>query len=362
MQKKQEEKEKTSILHKKISKTLPKQAFNYHKSPQKSEEKFENSPEKFERKVTRLLQKTLSTNKNQRNNIKENSVSSKPSLEFKFEESEEILNIKNNIVEKNDQSIDIIENTPQTPENIENQNLETENDDKTLFFKMILKELWFCLDGSKAEFEVEIINIQNKVKDCMGRIATEFQSVKKEKDYRNCKTFQIYIQGYGNFLSGIDYILKISQKNSVYKKYFEYIHQDIISLYDELKSFIYLNYLKLEKPDGSQRKSSNHLNSFEGFKENSSEKKLSLELIDELNENQSSLFRKKFLVHMAKAFQTSYKIDKEKSKLYALKIHSLLLQQTNSEHFAIIHNKGIKLVKILKVIFKTLLKILRPIY
>ena len=216
-------------------------------------------------------------------------------------------------------------------------------DEKTTNYKKILKDLWLCLDLTKKTppLDNEISNLQGQIKEFLDKITQEFELCKKNREHQD--SLQIYIQGYGSFLAGIDYILKTNENTQIYKRHFQYIHSDLKLLYCDLKNFIYLNYIRPEPP---QEKIPRYLESFESFKENSSEKgKLSLELSEDFNENR---FKKKFVVKMAQTFQLNYGIDKEKSQNFAIKIHSSLVNESNSEH---IHNKGIKLLKILKVFF-----------
>ena len=327
-QKEEKDTNKKGVLHKKIAKQK--------KNEENDKKSVKESPdtEKIEQKITRLFQKNNDSSIKKKGRKWGKRKCLKPDF-FQLEEPFKLEEKPEKIEEKIEENIVI------PSKNEENPCLES---DKTPNYKKILKDLWFCLDLTKKNppLDNEISNIQCQIKEFLDKITQEFDLCKKNREHQD--SLQIYIQGYGNVLGGIDYILKINENTQIYKRHFQYIHNDLKHIYCDFKNFIYLNYLKPELP---QEKIPRNLGFFESLKENSSEKgKLSLELSEDFSENR---FKKKFVVKMAQTFQSNYGIGKEKSQNFALKIHSSLVSESNSEH---IHNKGIKLLKILKVFLK----------
>ena len=313
----------------------------------------------FERKITRLLQKTmnstkkkiLKTNKKLINSNKSIGnyeinapISNRKSVEIYIESTKfekvciEIDEKPENNIEK-EQNIIIFPSKPQKS---------FEYDEKSLDFKQILKDLWYFLQEDEVEVEYSNIELFQKNLQCLlKRISREFSELKLEAEtvYKSHddKPLHIYSQGYGSFLSGLLHLLNYRQNTNVYKENFESLHQDLIELFEKMKNFLYYKYLRPETP---MRKSSKHLSSFEGYnKECFSDKggKLSGELC---TEKDPAVFKKKFCLNMAKALQSVYNIEKENSKQFSLKIHSMLIKKSNEQ------NNGIKLLKILKVNYR----------
>lgn len=358
------------ILHKKINKNIQnktiirKNGINF-KNGVISEKPPEKKHQIFERKITRLLQRTMNSKKKEKETFQkteENLIKTKENFEKKMIEIE-----KNNNSEK--KKADAKKNVKKTITQIVENIIPNKNSNNILFnpnieenylnYKNILKDLWLYTDDLKEDFEYDITikKFQKYIKDFLEKISSKFEILKRETNLMNkYKTLEIYNDGYCSLLSGMDYILKLRQNSFIYKCYFECIHQDLSNLYEELKNFIYLNYLK---PVIVNKKSQKKLNSFENFKENSSEKEKVYEVFNEDNdENQPLAFKKKFCLNLAKTLQANYKMTKDKSQQNSLIIHSLLNNNNANlslERNAWPQNNGIKLLKIIKVcIFITL--------
>lgn len=112
-----------------------------------------------------------------------------------------------------------------------------------LKFKQIIKELWVQIknENQKSDSQTHDPNeLKGKLEKFVAKISFDFEQFKSVCN----ENLDFLTKGYGNMLSGLIYILSSSQTSFIYKSFFQQLHQKINDLDNQIRCFVYTNFLK----------------------------------------------------------------------------------------------------------------------